>query len=204
MKSNYNNAQFPPQNEWDNRLDGEVCKDLVPVQILHENAWFSVKDRAGYFTVEDPIKHVVVLPVIDEKYILMVRVKRPVLDDFPLEFPAGGFEHGESAYEAAARELHEETGIRVDQLERFLPMTPLAVSPNRVPRLAYVFRINLRGDEYISRSEHDHEVESLHQIHISEIPKIMNDGSVYVSVPLALLGMYLASTINCETSDLKF
>jgi len=196
VKNNFSSAKFPPDNDWDGRLDRVACISLAPVVTMHENAWFTVKNRGGYYTVEDLIKHVVVLPVIEEQFVLMIRVKRPVLNDCPLEFPAGGFEEGETPLEAAARELYEETGIRVTQLGRFIPMTPLSISPNRIPRLAYVFRINLKEVEFSNRVKHDHEVESIHKIHVSEVPKIMSDGSVYVAVPLALLGMYLVSNLK--------
>lgn len=196
MKNNYNNAKFPPNSDWDDRLNMDTCKNLVPIVTVHENAWFKVKNRGGYYTVEDLTKHVVVLPVIEEQCILMIRVKRPVLNDSPLEFPAGGFEDGETPLEAAARELAEETGIRITQLDRFIPMTPLSISPNRISRLAYVFRINLKEEEFVNRVKHDHEVESIHKIHVSKVPKMMGDGSVYVAVPLALLGMYLVGNFK--------
>ena len=193
MNNCYKKAIFPPLNEWDSRLVDDACPNLAPAQTMHQNEWFTIKNRGGYFTVEDFVTLVVIMPVIDEEFVVMIRVKRPVLNDCPLEFPAGGFEVGESPLEAASRELFEETGIHISDLRRFIAMPPLSVSPNRIPRLAYVFRVDLTEEEYISRVNFDHEVESIHRIHISEVPKMMCDGSVYVSVPLALLGMFLAS-----------
>lgn len=184
---------FPPLSEWDSRLVDDVCPNLAQAQTVYENDWFTIKDRGGYFTVEDFVMHVVIMPVIDDEFVLMIRVKRPVLNDCPLEFPAGGFESGESPLEAARRELFEETGVHISNLRRFIPMPPISVSPNRIPRLAYVFRIDLTEEEYVSRLSFDHEVESIHRIHKSEVSKMMCDGSIYVSVPLALLGIFLAS-----------
>ena len=40
-------------------------------------------------------------------------------------------------------------------------MPPLAMSPNRMPKLCYVFRVDLAKDEYDRRTEHDAEVEKV-------------------------------------------
>lgn len=203
MNNSYKKAIFPPLNEWDGRLVDDVCPNLAPAQTMYENDWFTIKDRGGYFTVEDFVKHVVIMPVIDEDFVLMIRVKRPVLNDCPLEFPAGGFESRESPLEAARRELFEETGVHISNLRRFIPMPPLSVSPNRIPRLAYVYRVDLTEDEYVRRVHFDNEVESIHKFHKSEVPKMMCDGSIYVSVPLALLGMFLASKFQSSNPRSK-
>ena len=129
----YKNASFPPAEKWDSRLSNIACENLQPVTKVHQNDWFEVYNRGGYFTVEYPYAHVIILPVVEENSILMVRAKRPVINDFSLELPAGCAEKGEQPVAAAARELKEETGISICDFARFIPMPPLAVSPNRVP-----------------------------------------------------------------------
>ena len=88
--THFYNASFPPNGPWDPRLSTLACPELVPVETLHENPWYSVRNRGGFFTVEYHLRQVVVLPVVNQDSIAMVRVKRPVINDMPLELPAGG------------------------------------------------------------------------------------------------------------------
>ena len=86
-----------PENPW-KRLSSTY---------VHENPWFSVRNRGGFFTVEYHETQVLVLPVIEDRAVVMVRVKRPVINDMTLELPAGGTEPGEDPERAAVRELAE-------------------------------------------------------------------------------------------------
>ena len=120
----------------------------------------------------------------------MIRAKRPVLGDSTLELPAGCAEDGEAPEAGAARELAEETGIAVDA-SRMVPMPPLAGSPNRIPYLLYVFRVDLTQAEYERRQPHDDEVESVELVPLDSIPGLIERGALYVAVPIAVLSTYL-------------
>ncbi|MHB9140020.1 MAG: NUDIX hydrolase, partial [Victivallaceae bacterium] len=89
------------------------------VKVVYENKWFKIKNRDGFFALEYEVPQVVVLPVIDNNKILFVKVKRPLINDNSLELPAGGSNVGESLRQTAARELREETGIIIKDLDRF-------------------------------------------------------------------------------------
>ena len=191
--TNYKNASFPPYEEWDSRLSDIACEGLQPVSIVHRNDWFKVYNRGGYFTVEYPYSQVIILPVVDEKSILMVRAKRPVIDDLSLELPAGCAEKEEKPVVAAARELKEETGISICDHSRFIPMPPLAVAPNRVPKLIYVFRVDLSQKEYEDKLPHDNEIESVGCISFEKVASMISTGEIYVTVPIAVIGTYLLS-----------
>ena len=58
----------------------------------------------------------------------MVRVRRPVIADNTLELPAGGVRMDESPIEAACRELSEETGIEISDLNRFDAQAPMVLT----------------------------------------------------------------------------
>ena len=191
--TNYKKACFPPHEQWDSRLSEVACENLQPVTKVHENDWFEVYNRGGYFTVEYPYPHVIVLPVVDEKHILMVRAKRPVINDSSLELPAGCAEKGEKSVVAASRELVEETGIIIGDYDRFIPMPPLAVAPNRVPKLIYVFRVNLCQQEYEERLPPDHEIESVECFSFLKVKNMISKGEIYVTVPVAVIGTFLLS-----------
>ena len=189
--SAYRNASFPPSGSWDSRLLAVACPELAPVEAIHENEWFSVRRRGTYYTVEYKGPQIVILPVVERDSYVLVRVRRPVIGDCTLELPAGSGDPGEDAVSAAARELAEETGIVVDDPRRFVAMPPLAVSPNRMPNLIYVFRVDLSRAEWESRRMHDEEIESVHLVSRNEAVKLMTSGGMYTAVPIAIISMHL-------------
>ncbi len=191
--THFYNASFPPNGPWDPRLSTLACPELVPVETLHENPWYSVRNRGGFFTVEYRLRQVVVLPVVNQDSIAMVRVKRPVINDTPLELPAGALEKDEDVATGAARELLEETGIKVTNLDRFISMAPISVSSTRNPNLSYIFKVDISEKEYVNRQPHDDEIYSVERFAINDLAKKMASGEIYVSVTLAVLGIFLAS-----------
>lgn len=186
----YRDASFPPHGDWDQRLHEVACPGLAPVRLLHENPWYAVRDRGGYFTVEYHLPQVIVLPIVAERAVVMVRVRRPVLGDTTLELPAGCSEANETPEKGAARELAEETGIRIDS-RRLVPMPPLAESPNRIPKLLYVFRIDLDQAEFDARAPHDEEVEAVELVSLDHAVRKITSGAIYAAIPVAVLGSYL-------------
>ena len=186
----YRDATYPPRGQWDARLTEIACPDLKPVELVHENEWFALRNRGGYYTMEYHLQQVIVLPVVDGTDVVMVRAKRPVLGDTTLELPAGCAEEGEAPEAGAVRELAEETGIAVDAA-RMIPMPPLAGSPNRIPYLLYVFRAELSREEYERRGPHDDEVEAVELVPLKNIPGLIERGALYVAVPIAVISTYL-------------
>lgn len=91
----------------------------------YETGWYT----GGYDLVEQPDgttkryywaelpDAVVVIPVVDDQ-VVFVEQYRPTIGEYQLELPAGLVETGESATEAGARELREETGFEADGLAR--------------------------------------------------------------------------------------
>jgi len=188
----YRDVTYPPHGAWDSRLTEIACAGLSPAECLHENAWFTVWRRGSYYTMEYRQPQVIVLPIVEDREIVMVRVTRPVLGDSTLELPAGGTEQGEDPAWGAARELAEEAGIAVSA-DRLAPMPPLAVSPNRMPKLVYVFRVDLTRQEFDNRTPHDDEIEGVELISFTEAAEMIASGKIYVAVPAAIVGAYLLS-----------
>lgn len=182
----------PPQGEWDARLAGpDFCSDLQPVTVLHENPWFTVRNRGGYFTAEPKGPQLAVLPIVDRDHVVLVRVVRPVLEDAPLELPAGGIDLArETPFQGAARELAEETGIVIADPHRFVPLPPLSISPNRIPRLAYLFQVDLTWSEFEGRLPHDQEIHSVQCLPLPEVIGMILRGEIYVTMPVAMIGRY--------------
>lgn len=156
--------------------------------LLHENPWFSVRNRDGFFTIEHHLTQVVILPLVEKRAVAMVRVKRPVIRDVTLELPAGSAERRETPAQGAARELAEETGIRVGA-KRLVQIARLAVMPNRTPDFVHVFRVDLRDVEFTARRPHDAEVCGVELVPLEDIGRLVRIGAIYLALPVAVLGM---------------
>jgi len=131
------------------------------------------------------------LPIVDDRAIVMVRVKRPVINDATWELPAGGVKKGETPREAARRELAEETGIIVQSLQRFRSLPPLAISSSRYPVLPCLFCIHLTEREFRARRLHDAEIVGVECFPYMELKKRIARGEIYVSLPVAIISTFL-------------
>ncbi|MBF0125231.1 MAG: NUDIX hydrolase [Magnetococcales bacterium] len=173
-----------------------ACPELQPVELLHDNPWFSVYNRGGYFTTEAKEPPVVVLPVVDQRSVVLVRVLRPVLNAAMLELPSGGVHcQRETAVQGAARELAEETGIVVQDLARFRPLLPLAIAPNRVPGLISIFQVDLTNDEFERRLPHDQEIVSVHCFSLAELVAMIGSGEINTLLTIAVILRYFLTQL---------
>jgi len=87
--------------------------------------------------------------VIDEKgeKTLLVDQYRPGTNSHILEIPAGIIEEGETAYSTLERELREETGYTIDDVEMIYDGgTPLASSPGYTTEKLYVYIVRLKDN----------------------------------------------------------
>ncbi|MFA6929020.1 MAG: NUDIX hydrolase [Lentisphaeria bacterium] len=84
---------------------------FITLELLHyrdhtqtERQWEAVQRNGNTHAV------VIIATLEPDDKILLIRQYRPPLNNYVMEFPAGLIDPGESAAEAAVRELHEETG----------------------------------------------------------------------------------------------
>jgi len=86
-----------------------------------------VIEPSGVRTTREMITHpgsVVVLPVLPDGRILLIQQYRHAAKQYLWELVAGRIDEGETAREAAERELIEETGYRAKRFEMFLDFFP--------------------------------------------------------------------------------
>ncbi|MFC1811239.1 NUDIX hydrolase [Thermodesulfobacteriota bacterium] len=171
-----------------------LCPELQPVSLAHENPWFQVMARGTYYTMEYKRSQVVILPVLERDFIVMIRVKRPLIDDCPLELPAGDSQVGETPRTAAMREFMEETGIGITDPRRFVPELPVSELPGRIPVLLSVFSVDVSQSEFVSRSRHDNEIVSVEAISFTDAAQRLVSGEIYLSSPAAIISRFLLKT----------
>jgi len=168
-----------------------LCPNLGPIISLHRNPWFEVMSRGSYCTLEYERPQVVILPVLEGNSVIMVRVRRPLIDDTPLELPAGDSNAGETPRMAAMREFSEETGILIHDPSRFIPDLPISEMPGRMPVLLSVFRVDVNQSEFDSRDVHDDDIVAVEVVPYGDIPGRIARGEIYLSSPMALVSRLL-------------
>ena len=123
----------------------------------------------------------VVLVVSNGDELVLVRQRRPGADGVVLELPAGTLEPGETALEAADRELAEECGLAASgwtELGSFWAAP--AYSTERVTVLAGTVSDTAHGD-----ADEDEEIEMVLMRPADALPRLEDAGSV------AALGLWM-------------
>jgi ADP-ribose pyrophosphatase len=96
-------------------------------------------DPSGFHIKRSIIRHpgsAVVMPVDDQGRILLVRQFRLPADRYLWEIPAGKIDDGEDAFQAAQRELSEETGLSAKTWKEMVTFFP---SPGYVEEKMTIF-----------------------------------------------------------------
>jgi ADP-ribose pyrophosphatase len=105
---------------------------ILSSKVMYKGPIFGVRrdevlEPTGVRATREVITHpgsVVVMPVLPDGRIVLIRQYRHAARQFLWELVAGRMEPGESARQAAARELIEETGYRAKRLRVFLDLFP--------------------------------------------------------------------------------
>ena len=158
---------------------------------VFQNHRFSLLEKDDFHVVEYQSTQVIVLPVIEQEYVVLPKVRRQILGGAVWELPAGGVLENESPEEAALRELGEETGITIPDPSRLLPLDTLVVSPNRLPMFPSIYQVDLSHEEFETRSTHDDEVESVTSFSSDKIREMILSGEIITSITLAILARFL-------------
>ena len=161
------------------------------VRPVFQNHRFSLLENDDFHVVEYQSTQVIALPIIEQEYVVLPKVRRQILGGAVWELPAGGVQGNEIPEDAALRELGEETGISISEPSRLLPLDTLVVSPNRLPMFPLIYQVDLCKEEFEARSAHDDEVERVAYFSSDKIREMILTGEIITSITLAILGRYL-------------
>lgn len=117
------------------RVGGELKYEGVIVTVRLDEAEL-VNGRIVKREVVEHPGGVTVLPVDEQGRCAMVRQFRYPFGRMMLEAPAGKLEYGEDPYEAAVRELSEETGLSAGKLE---PIGTICTSPGYSSEVLHLY-----------------------------------------------------------------
>lgn len=136
----------------------------------------------------DYIEHkgaVAVIPVDENGKIIMVRQYRIGADKELIEIPAGGINPGEVPYEAAMRELEEETGYRTDKLCHLLDVFAAPAYTSECVYTYYTEKLIPSETNY-----DENEFISLERYTIDELVAMIIDGTIIDGKTIAGLLAY--------------
>ena len=179
--------------------DSEPCNDTFinyqqwkdRAKICYSTEWFSVLENESYYSIEHKEDQVMVLPIVENSKILLVKARRPVLGKSLWELPAGGVKNGENHVETAKREMAEETGIKIGNLDRFHESQSFVLASNRMPMFPKVFYINLTNQEYLKKDEFDEEIEQVKAFSFEETVESIVQGDLFATLPIAVISKFL-------------
>ena len=116
-----------------------------------------------------------VIVVNENDEILLVRQYRHAMGIYTLEIPAGKMDCGEDIYEAALRELREETGYKAEKLTKLSPSMPMAAICTET---VHLFFADYRDIIYVGTDFDEDEFIELVRIPFKKAVQMVLDGKI--------------------------
>jgi ADP-ribose pyrophosphatase len=128
---------------------------------------------------------VVILPLLDERRILLIRNRRYTIGEILVELPAGTLEKNEDPMNCAGRELLEETGYLAARLK---PLGNFYSSPGILTEKLYAFAA-YDLEKQTAALEEGEEIE-VFEANLDEAVSMIKDGRIHDGKTIATLLMY--------------
>lgn len=123
-------------------------------KLLTRHNGISIYEEASgkvYYTKENEVS-VVVLAKQDDQLLLIRQYRAPV-DDFVIQLPGGGVDHGEDLESAARREMLEETGCSCGKLHYLGRLYPASWRCNEIAHVYYTNEVISQAEQQLEGYE---------------------------------------------------
>ena len=129
---------------------------------------------------------VMIIPVTEDGYVVMLKQYRPAISDYLYELPAGIVDPGETLEQAARRELFEETGLRAKSYEVLLK--PSYTSVGISDETTAVVKMTVEGELSTDNTEDDEDIE-VFKLKLSETKEFVKTHNISIKAALMLLSL---------------
>lgn len=161
-------------------------------KIVYKNKWLSVKKKNNFYTVDENLNHVTIIPIIDKNKLLLVKQFRPAIKKHTLEFPGGGVEKKETSKKAAIRELFEETGILIRNPKKLIKLSILSVDPSRNSKFNEIYYYNVTKKDLSKKiNEKNKEIDKIRIVGFKSFLELCKKRKIISSYMISLFFLYL-------------
>ncbi|MBK8944216.1 MAG: NUDIX hydrolase [Ignavibacteriae bacterium] len=136
-----------------------------------------IEYTSGNLGIREVIIHnggAVVVPVLENKKIILVKQYRYPFGEWMFELPAGKLEKGEDPFVCATRELTEETGYSADSI---LPLGKIYTSPGFCNEILYIYLAENLKEGNHNRDEGEQGME-IYEFTLDEINEMISSGKI--------------------------
>ena len=160
------------------------------VKKVYKNKWISVLNEKNFYTFDENLNQVTVIPIFKNK-ILLVKQYRHALKKFTLEFPGGSVNKNENVKKSAARELYEETGIKINSTKKFKKLAKISVNPLRNRKIPNLFYVNLTSKDIPKKFKKNEEIEKCIIIDLKSFLLYCKKGQIISSFMISAFFLYV-------------
>ena len=150
-----------------------------------------IRMNNGKTTVREVIEHpgsVAIVPLLDDRRIVLIRQFRLATGSFIWEIPAGTLEKDESPEACAKRELEEETGFQCGSLD---PLFNCYLAPGYSTELMHLYLA--RDLKKTTQHIEEDEIITIHEVSPNEALQMIGRGDIRDSKTIGAISFLLAT-----------